>query len=138
MKRSKVIKIIIFVCIIIMVTGCGRYWEKQPVDYPNTTWKSENPYLEIVVDKDGMAHNRMDIGNGDIIDVDILYRDNWMVCCPPAKLIDGEYKYIDKDKYFKAKCKYSKEKCILNIVKCNLKSLKEVDKIILYNQDYKK
>ena len=53
-----------------------------------------------------------------------------------AKLIDGNYTYIDKDKYFKAECEYSKEKCVANIVECNLELLKDIDKIVLYNQYY--
>lgn len=138
MKKHRLLCCYLIVIIILVnLTGCDRYWEKKPYDYPNTIWKSEKPYLKIAIDKEYNRNCKLEIGN-EIVDVDILFQGDWMVCKPSAKAVGNEYAQLYANRYFEAECEFSKEKCVANIVECNLESLKGVDKIILYNQDYTK
>ena len=124
-------------CIIIIVcfnTGCDKYWIKKPKDYHNTIWISQNPYLELIVDNEGMLETKFKI-DGELENVSLKFKAESAIC---YRLESGDYEVRDESTmYFYAECEYSKEKCVLKLKEKKEGILEGVDEIVLVKQAYK-
>ena len=120
-------KYILYVMLVVLVflCGCDRYWEKRINDFPNTVWISEEPYLKIIVDKDGKMVGET-IYMKKKVDVIIGLRNKSIRC-----FINNEN---EVDVYFVGKCTFSKNKCIITLDKEKKGMLKGYDEIVLVNK----
>lgn len=113
---------------IVILTACEKSWEKKIEDYPNTTWKSYNPYLEINVDKDGICKAKLEYNN-QIIEAEMDTRANVIICFNVDNN-DSSKEII----YFRGSCMYKKDRCVINIKKSKDNLFNEKKRIVLIKE----
>ena len=58
----------IFLCVVLLLTGCEPWFFKKPYEYPNTIWVCDDPHMVLEVGNllvENMDDYQMTLGEGD-------------------------------------------------------------------------